>query len=100
MLAEHTRGNVCAAERLRSGAALESGKSRSGAQLPRMVRRPGCSNRGRTPLMATPVTADVALIADQVRAARVGRTGLRISGAKRWLDAGRPCDATEQPELG
>lgn len=39
-------------------------------------------------------------IADRVRAARAARTPLRIAGAGRWLDAGRPCRATERLDLG
>ena len=34
-------------------------------------------------------------IVERVRSARAARTPLRISGAGRWLDAGRPCRATE-----
>ena len=39
-------------------------------------------------------------IVDQVRAAHDQKTGLRIRGAGRWLDAGRPCGATGVLEIG
>lgn len=50
--------------------------------------------------MTAAVTPDVARIVDQVRAARASRTALRLRGRGTWLDAGRPCSATEQLDLG
>jgi glycolate oxidase FAD binding subunit len=38
-------------------------------------------------------------IAERVRSARVARTPLRLRGAGHWLDAGRPCRATETLDL-
>jgi glycolate oxidase FAD binding subunit len=38
-------------------------------------------------------------VADRVRAARAGRTALRIVGAGHWLDAGRPCRAADALSL-
>jgi glycolate oxidase FAD binding subunit len=45
------------------------------------------------------VASDVALIAERVRSARARGTPLRITGAGSWLDAGRPCDATERLDV-
>ena len=39
-------------------------------------------------------------VVDQVRAANASRTPLRVRGAGRWLDAGRPCRASETLDLG
>jgi glycolate oxidase FAD binding subunit len=38
-------------------------------------------------------------VAARVRDARAGRTSLRITGARRWLDAGRPCQAARELSL-
>jgi len=38
-------------------------------------------------------------IAARVRDARANRTSLRITAARQWLDAGRPCDATGELPL-
>ncbi|MEP6732643.1 MAG: FAD-binding protein [bacterium] len=43
---------------------------------------------------------EVALVADRVHEARARRVGLRITGAASWLDAGRPCDATQPLDIG
>lgn len=46
--------------------------------------------------MTVHAASDVArTVADRVRAARAGRTPLRIVGGGHWLDAGRPCRAVE-----
>ena len=37
-----------------------------------------------------------AAVAEAVRDARSTRTSLRITGARQWLDAGRPCTATSE----
>lgn len=39
-------------------------------------------------------------VVDQIRAANASRTPLRVRGAGRWLDAGRPCRASETLDLG
>jgi glycolate oxidase FAD binding subunit len=44
--------------------------------------------------------ADTRRIVDQIRAAHDRKTGLRIRGAGRWLDAARPCRATSVLEVG
>ena len=49
--------------------------------------------------MTPPVSADVAAIADRVRAACARGTTLRVTGAATWLDAGRPCAAEERLAL-
>ena len=51
-------------------------------------------------MIPTRVSADVASIVDQVHFARARGATLRIVGAGNWLDAGRPCTAAEQLELG
>jgi glycolate oxidase FAD binding subunit len=38
-------------------------------------------------------------VAARVRDARANRTSLRITGARQWLDAGRPCRATNELSL-
>jgi len=50
------------------------------------------------------VTIDVirdsaAAVAERVRDARSTRTSLRVAGARQWLDAGRPCRATNELSL-
>lgn len=50
--------------------------------------------------MTAAATSDIASIVEQVRAARASRTGLRLTGRGTWLDAGRPCNATERLDLG
>jgi glycolate oxidase FAD binding subunit len=50
------------------------------------------------------VTLDVipdsaAAVAERVRDARSTRTSLRVTGARQWLDAGRPCRATNELSL-
>ena len=40
-----------------------------------------------------------AAVAEAVRDARSTRTSLRITGARQWLDAGRPCTATSELSL-
>jgi glycolate oxidase FAD binding subunit len=46
-------------------------------------------------MTATLVGDATGAVVERVRAARARRTPLRITGAGRWLDAGRPCRATE-----
>jgi glycolate oxidase FAD binding subunit len=38
-------------------------------------------------------------VAARVRDARANRASLRITGARQWLDAGRPCDAVDELSL-
>jgi glycolate oxidase FAD binding subunit len=38
-------------------------------------------------------------VAARVREARANRTSLRITGARQWLDAGRPCEPTSELSL-
>jgi glycolate oxidase FAD binding subunit len=49
---------------------------------------------------AAAVSESTREVADRVRAARAARRPLRITGAARWLDAGRPCRAGETLEIG
>jgi glycolate oxidase FAD binding subunit len=51
-------------------------------------------------VISAATSADVEALCEQVRAARARGTPLRIVGAGTWLDAGRPCDATERLEIG
>ena len=50
--------------------------------------------------MAHVANANVAAIAEQIRVARGRGSALRIVGAGTWMDAGRPCAAAEQLEVG
>jgi glycolate oxidase FAD binding subunit len=50
-------------------------------------------------MMEAAVSADVMTIADRVRSARSRGATLRIVSAGNWLDAGRPCAASERLEL-
>lgn len=59
-----------------------------------------CAVRSPDPLMMkAAVSADVMTIADRVRSARSRGATLRIVSAGNWLDAGRPCAASERLEL-
>ena len=62
-----------------------------------MARRPGVApNVGVTDASFPDSAAGVAA---RVRDARAARTSLRIAGARQWLDAGRPCRATDELSL-
>ena len=50
-------------------------------------------------MTATVASTTARTIADRVHQARAARTPLRIRGAGHWLDAGRPCRATEVLDL-
>jgi glycolate oxidase FAD binding subunit len=59
-----------------------------------MARRAGGANGAR--FVTAHVASDVGRrVADRVRSARAARTPLRIVGGGHWLDAGRPCRASE-----
>jgi len=52
------------------------------------------------PRVTTDVIPDsAAAVAERVRDARSTRTPLRITGARQWLDAGRPCSAANELSL-
>jgi glycolate oxidase FAD binding subunit len=62
-----------------------------------MARRPvGTATSGVT-IESLPENAEA--VAARVRDARANRTSLRITGARQWLDAGRPCRAANELSL-
>ena len=65
-----------------------------------MARRTVRAAGGGAPVSDHTIAPDVARIAERVRDARAHQTPLRITGAGRWLAAGRPCDATQPLDIG